>query len=324
MRAPWKARPGPKARGGRPSADHRGRPRSPLDNVFRDERTPNRSRAHKSSLPLDIRNGPASASGGREDGDYNLEAFVSAETTLADGSARATCARDCRSGAAHDRQYLIDLVDEAGYFTGDLDAVAERLGAPLAEVEAVLGILQTFDPPGVCRARTCRMPGDSASGTRSLRSRHAGAGRAARSPGAARFRRPEEDLRRRRRGSRRHGRGDPQAQSEARPRVRFGAGAADRAGRIRAPGARRRLDRRTQRRHAAESAGQPEILRARFGRPRSATPKNPIWPSACRPPPGWSARSTSAPAQSSRSRTKSCGSKTRSSRTASSICARSI
>ena len=28
-------------------------------------------------------------------------------------------------------QYLIDMVDEAGYLTGDLDAVAEKLGAPL-------------------------------------------------------------------------------------------------------------------------------------------------------------------------------------------------
>src|SRR5260221_1865776 len=47
-------------------------------------------------------------------------------------------------------QYLIDLVDEAGYLNGDLAAVAEKLGAPLAEVESVLAILQGFDPPGVC------------------------------------------------------------------------------------------------------------------------------------------------------------------------------
>ena len=47
-------------------------------------------------------------------------------------------------------QYLIDLVDEAGYLAGDLAAVAEKLGAPRAEVEAVLAILQGFDPPGVC------------------------------------------------------------------------------------------------------------------------------------------------------------------------------
>ena len=47
-------------------------------------------------------------------------------------------------------QYLIDLVDEAGYLSGDLAAAAEKLGTSVAEIEAVLGILQTFDPPGIC------------------------------------------------------------------------------------------------------------------------------------------------------------------------------
>ena len=47
-------------------------------------------------------------------------------------------------------QYLIDLVDEAGYLSGDLSSVSEKLGAPAAEIEAVVAILQTFDPPGVC------------------------------------------------------------------------------------------------------------------------------------------------------------------------------
>jgi RNA polymerase sigma-54 factor len=42
------------------------------------------------------------------------------------------------------------MVDEAGYLTGDLDTVAEKLGAPLSEIETVLAILQTFDPAGVC------------------------------------------------------------------------------------------------------------------------------------------------------------------------------
>ena len=47
-------------------------------------------------------------------------------------------------------QYLIDMVDEAGYLSGDLSSVSEKLGAPAAEIEAVVAILQTFDPPGVC------------------------------------------------------------------------------------------------------------------------------------------------------------------------------
>src|SRR5262249_60952598 len=47
-------------------------------------------------------------------------------------------------------QYLIDLVDETGYPNGDLALVAEKLGAPAAEIDAVLAILQGFDPPGAC------------------------------------------------------------------------------------------------------------------------------------------------------------------------------
>jgi RNA polymerase sigma-54 factor len=47
-------------------------------------------------------------------------------------------------------QYLIDLVDESGYLSGDVAATAEKLGTSTVEVEAVLAILQTLDPPGIC------------------------------------------------------------------------------------------------------------------------------------------------------------------------------
>ncbi len=46
-------------------------------------------------------------------------------------------------------QYLINLVDEAGYLRGELETTAEKLGAPLKDIEAMLSVLQTFDPPGV-------------------------------------------------------------------------------------------------------------------------------------------------------------------------------
>lgn len=89
-------------------------------------------------------------SGGVEDGDYNLEAFVSAETTLAAhlaGQMALAIADPARRLIA---QYLIDMVDDAGYLTGDLNSVAEKLGAPIEEVEQVLAVLQTLDPAGVC------------------------------------------------------------------------------------------------------------------------------------------------------------------------------
>ncbi len=45
--------------------------------------------------------------------------------------------------------YLIGTVDEAGYLTQELSAIAQGLGAPLAQAERVLNVLQGFDPPGV-------------------------------------------------------------------------------------------------------------------------------------------------------------------------------
>jgi RNA polymerase sigma-54 factor len=45
---------------------------------------------------------------------------------------------------------IIDLVDDAGYITGDLAAIAERLNCSLERIEAVLKRLQQFDPIGIC------------------------------------------------------------------------------------------------------------------------------------------------------------------------------
>ncbi len=92
----------------------------------------------------------AGAGPGGRDGDYNLEAFVSSETTLADHLAQQLSLAVADPARRMIGQYLIDLVDEAGYLAGDLALVAERLGATPAEVGAVLTILQGFDPPGVC------------------------------------------------------------------------------------------------------------------------------------------------------------------------------
>jgi RNA polymerase sigma-54 factor len=86
----------------------------------------------------------------RDDGESNLEAYVSAERTLADHLAEQLALAITDPARRMIGQYLVDLVDEAGYLTGDLAAVAEKLGTSSAEVEAVLMVLQTFDPAGVC------------------------------------------------------------------------------------------------------------------------------------------------------------------------------
>ncbi len=89
-------------------------------------------------------------SGRRDGNDYNLEAHVSAEKTLADHLAEQLTLSISDPARRMIGQYLIDMVDEAGYLNAEFDAVAEKLGAGRAEVEAVLAILQGFDPSGVC------------------------------------------------------------------------------------------------------------------------------------------------------------------------------
>ena len=90
------------------------------------------------------------AKGAREDGEYNLEAFVESEITLADHLAEQLVLAISDPQRRLIGGYLIDMVDDAGYIGGDFGEVAEKLGAPAAEVEAVLAILQTFSPTGVC------------------------------------------------------------------------------------------------------------------------------------------------------------------------------
>jgi RNA polymerase sigma-54 factor len=120
-----------------------------LENEFPDDSSPS---AQRTSVDQPI--GPSEwagvGTGGREDGDYNLESFVSAVPTLADHLAEQLALAVMDPVRRMIGQFLIDMVDEAGYLAGDLSTVAEKLGAPMAEVEAVLSIVQAFDPPGVC------------------------------------------------------------------------------------------------------------------------------------------------------------------------------
>jgi len=90
----------------------------------------------------------AGASGGGSDTAPDFEAMLSADFSLADHLTAQAGA--CLAGAdLVIAAQIIDLIDEAGYFTGDLLDIAQRLGAPLNRVERVLGVIHGFDPTGV-------------------------------------------------------------------------------------------------------------------------------------------------------------------------------
>jgi len=118
-----------------------------LENVFPDDGAEKRAPAETPGPGYSEWSGAASSG---EDGGYNLESFVSAQATLADHLAEQMALTISDPAGRMIGQYMIDMVDEAGYLAGDLQAVADKLGAPLGDVEAVLAILQTFEPAGVC------------------------------------------------------------------------------------------------------------------------------------------------------------------------------
>ena len=88
-------------------------------------------------------------SGNSFDGEDGLESSVAADASLKDHlegqlSIAALLPEDRMILLA-----LIDAVDETGYLRGDLAELADRLGCEIEDVEAVLGVLQGFDPVGV-------------------------------------------------------------------------------------------------------------------------------------------------------------------------------
>lgn len=118
-----------------------------LDNVFSEEPAEAAARNAQDAVPTTYTEWGGGASG---DEDYNLEAFVAAETTLSDHLAEQLSVAFTAPAQRMIGQYLIDLVDEAGYLPPDLGQAAERLGASQQEIDDVLAVLQKFDPPGVC------------------------------------------------------------------------------------------------------------------------------------------------------------------------------
>jgi RNA polymerase sigma-54 factor len=118
-----------------------------LDNVFTEEPAEAAARAAQDAAPTTYTEWGGGAS---SDEDYNLEAFVAAEVTLSDHLAEQMAVAITSPAQRMIGQYLIDLVDEAGYLPADFGQAAERLGASGEAIEQVLAVLQKFDPPGVC------------------------------------------------------------------------------------------------------------------------------------------------------------------------------
>ncbi len=231
-----------------------------------------------------VKSGAASSFDGDEDG---LETMLSGASTLKDHLeaqvAIAALTPDDRLIALA----LIDAIDEAGYVRAELGDIAERLGTDVEDVDAVLGVVQGFDPVGVgardlaeclslqLKAKDRLDPVMAKLLTRLdlLAKRDL--------PGLCRA------LRRGRRGHGRHDRGDPRPQSQAGPGVWRRTGGAGDPRRVRAGGTGRRLAGGVELRHPAQAPGQFALLReGEQDRARQGFAR-PISPIASTTPTGW-------------------------------------
>lgn len=90
--------------------------------------------------------GAAASNGVGEDNDF--EQVADADQSLVDVlGAQASAAFDAADLII--ARHIIDLIDDAGYLTEDLASIAERMGVEPARVEAVLTVIQSFEPTGV-------------------------------------------------------------------------------------------------------------------------------------------------------------------------------
>jgi len=117
-----------------------------LENVFPDD---GGDKAAPAEMPPPAYSEWSGAGAGGASDDYNLEAFVSAQATLSEHLTGQMALALLDPVDRMIGQYLIDMVDDSGYLSGETDAVAAKLGATTSRVETVLAVLQTFDPPGV-------------------------------------------------------------------------------------------------------------------------------------------------------------------------------
>ncbi|TYC49291.1 RNA polymerase factor sigma-54 [Rhodobacterales bacterium] len=117
-----------------------------LGNVFPDE-----PGVPASPDPALLKSGDSykNASSSAASDDYNLEAFVAEETSLVNSLEEQMHLSLSEEADKLIAGHLINSLDENGYLYLDLEETAEQLGVDMSRLEAVLGVLQTFEPAGV-------------------------------------------------------------------------------------------------------------------------------------------------------------------------------
>ncbi|MBI4870519.1 MAG: RNA polymerase factor sigma-54 [Candidatus Riflebacteria bacterium] len=83
------------------------------------------------------------------DEESNIEEYVSSRSSLTEHLTLQLRLSGCDTLERKVGEYLIGLIDRNGYLIYELDQITSVLGINLEMLEKVVGILQTFDPPGI-------------------------------------------------------------------------------------------------------------------------------------------------------------------------------
>jgi RNA polymerase sigma-54 factor len=122
-----------------------------FENVFPDETpvSPRETGADADVAPLTASPWSGGASREADEDGPDLQATLTREATLGEHleTQLALATRDPAQRLIG--RHLIDAIDEAGYLAEPTGEIARRLGAEEAAVEAVLALVQGFDPPGI-------------------------------------------------------------------------------------------------------------------------------------------------------------------------------
>ncbi len=97
--------------------------------------------------------------GGSFEGDEGLDGALGREKSLWEHLHEQLAVAGLATADQAIAAVLIDAVDEGGYLRAELEEIASRLGCPVERVEAVLGVIQGFEPAGVAArdVRECLM-----------------------------------------------------------------------------------------------------------------------------------------------------------------------
>jgi RNA polymerase sigma-54 factor len=120
------------------------------DDLYSDENRSEKNVASEPEAAAPLTDWSRAGQGGRREDADDFQESRSAVATLKDHLESQLSIAALPASRRFIAVVLIEAVDEGGYLRADLVETAERLGASIDECEAVLKILQGFDPAGVC------------------------------------------------------------------------------------------------------------------------------------------------------------------------------